>query len=108
MKKIIQGLAILVAIWVIGNLDIDTLIGMVCGPILLVVLFALVTGKFTIVPGSGKSSRDANKPKTGVTHPFSWKSDKTYVPGAGYRDAQGNYYDYNGIPTVTPVDVKDD
>ena len=108
LKRIIQVSVALLALWVIANIDIDTLIGIVCGPILIYVFYCILSGKFKIVAGSGGSARDKNKPKTGVSHPVSWRNDKTYVPGAGYRDKYGNYYDYNGIPKVNPVDVKDD
>lgn len=52
-----------------------------------------------------RKQAEAQKPKTGTSHPFSWENDKVYVPGVGYRDNNGNYYDYKGIPIAPPVTI---
>jgi hypothetical protein len=69
-------------------------------------------GKFKITTGAGNhltprtSDYESTTPKTGGAHPISWQVGKVWTPGAGYRDNHGNYYDYKGIPIVTPVDTK--
>lgn len=49
-------------------------------------------------------TEDSNsyRPKNGASHPFSWKHDKEYVFGVGYRDKFGNYYNHNGMPIPPP------
>lgn len=54
-----------------------------------------------------RKQAEAQKPKTGTSHPFSWQNDKVYVPGVGYRDNNGNYYDYKGIPIAPPVTINE-
>lgn len=52
-------------------------------------------------PSVSESSKPYT-PKNGASHPFSWKHDKEYVPGVGYRDMFGNYYNHNGVPMAPP------
>ena len=72
----------------------------------------ILCGKFKITTGAGNhltprtSDYESTTPKTGGAHPISWQVGKVWTPGAGYRDNYGNYYDYKGIPIVTPVDTK--
>lgn len=52
-----------------------------------------------------RKQAEAQRPKTGSSHPFSWRNDKVYVPGVGYRDNNGNYYNHNGTPIPPPVTI---
>lgn len=53
---------------------------------------------------SKKQERIANGTAT-ISDGVNWRTGKQYVPGVGYRDPQGNYYNHNGVPTVPTVKV---
>ena len=101
-KRIIQVITVLFLIWLVANIDFDIWVAIICGPILIWIVVCILCGKFKITTGAGNHLT----PKTGGAHPISWQVGKVWTPGAGYRDNHGNYYDYKGIPIVTPVDTK--
>lgn len=112
-KRIIQVITVLLLIWLVANIDFDIWVAIICGPILIWIAVCILCGKFKITTGAGNhltprtSDYESTTPKTGGAHPISWQVGKVWTPGAGYRDNYGNYYDYKGIPIVTPVDTKD-
>ena len=111
-KRIIQVITVLLTVWIVANIDFDIWAGLICGPLLIWIVICVLCGKFKVTTGGSNhltpktSDYESPTPKTGGAHPISWQQGKVWVPGTGYRDAQGNYYDYKGIPTVTPVDTR--
>lgn len=93
--------------------DMDTILGFVGGWICSKIIppffmkgWGLYKVNVVSTPASashGYSSTSNDKSRTSVSHPFTWRQDKTYVPGVGYRDSKGGYYNHQGIPVVTPV-----
>ena len=113
------GIAVGVVLLTI-NFGIDTLIYIISVPFALLLLIAIIVNACN--KGNGFTrEEDAGKPSFIRTYEnyrgsdssfkvpknVSWHSDKTYVPGAGYRDTQGQYYNANHVPIVTPVNTND-
>lgn len=120
--KVINGLvklAILgIILTILLSINIDTFIYFVVGPILLIVVICIVYAICT--SGGNGFTRQEDEDNFNYTLPSdvrcsrsefktsgnaSWHSDKTYVPGAGYRDTSGNYYSATHVPIVTPVNT---
>lgn len=106
-KAIVWVVTILLLLYIIAVSEIDTLIGIVGGVLIAIIVPPIIMGKFEVVSKPSKEKKETRKQKTVVTHPTSWWVDKTYVPGVGYRDDDGNYYDYNGIPKPSTVITKE-
>ena len=108
----LRALAVILVYWVIKNFE-WSLLTVVMLPLFVFVFGYIIFGKGEVGGSDSssascdKSSSTSSRPKTVGSHPFTWQQDKTWVPGHGYRDAQGNYYDYNGAPKAQPVDIKD-
>lgn len=107
--KLIKKLIILALIGVFITmcicLDIDTLIYIFVAPIILlcVILF--------ICYGLGANYNGGVSTGRGTTY-TKYKSDSIrtnsqYVPGVGYRDTYGNYYDSKYVPIVPTVNIND-
>lgn len=105
-KCIVRITTVLMLIYIFAVSEIDTLLGIVGGIVIALIVPPIITGKFQVVSKPGIKNKETKKQKTVVTHPTSWWVDKTYVPGVGYRDDDGNYYDYNGIPKPQTVITK--
>ena len=122
--KIINGLIKLVllaiTLVILFTINIDTFIYIIIGPIALVVVISII---YALCTSNGDGfTRQEDKDNFNYTLPSdvscscsefktngnaSWHTDKTYVPGVGYRDTNGNYYSANHVPIVTPVNTND-
>lgn len=109
-RFMLRVLAVILVYWVIKNFE-WSLLTVVMLPLFVIVFGCIIFGKGEVgasdSPSRSCDKSSNNRPKTVSSQPFTWQQDKTWVPGHGYRDAQGNYYDYNGAPKAQPVDIKD-
>ena len=108
MKKFITTLILMLPVIILILLFIffglDGVIYGVLTPILIYCLYAFIRYGIFATPTTQSFNRIGTvKGSSGL----SWHSDKTYVPGVGYRDANGQYYASNHVPIVTPVTTKD-
>lgn len=111
-KNLMRVAVVVVVLAVISQMDTDMLLCYIGGIFSGIIGLPLLMGRWSL------SSRGTSNPQSTVstqssipsqrtvaTNPLTWTQDKVAVPGYGYRDAQGNYYGYNGVPKPAPVEV---
>ena len=110
-KNAMRVAIVVVVLAVVSQMDTDMGLCYIGGIFSGIIGLPLLKGKWTLSSRGSTTPVDtpvsnSSKQKTGATNPLTWTSDKVAVPGYGYRDAQGNYYDYNGVPKPNPVEIK--
>lgn len=108
MKKFILWLVLLIPVVALIGIyckwGLDGIIYAVVLPIGLFCVFAIF--KYGFGAKYDKPSTSHVHSNTGISYEnASWHSDKTYVPGVGYRDTYGNYYAGNHVPIAPTVNV---
>ncbi len=111
-KNLMRIAIVVVVLAVVSQMDTDMILCYIGGIFSGIIGLPLLMGRWSLSSRGTSSpqstvsnSNSTSRPRTVATNPLTWTNDKVAVPGHGYRDAQGNYYGYNGVPKPNPVEV---